>query len=188
MRCRSTSISDSRSYDILVGEGLLATAADRLRPWLAHRQVIVVTDERVAGLHLDALSGLARGLRRRPSHRRLAGGRADQELLHLQELCDRILALRIERGTLLVALGGGVIGDIAGFAAGILLRGLDFVQVPTTLLAQVDSSVGGKTGINTAARQEPGRPLPSAAPGAGRCRRPRDPAMRARCGPAMPRW
>ena len=138
-----------RSYDILVGEGLLATAADRLRPWLAHRQVIVVTDERVAGLHLKvflaslAASGVAHHIVVLPA------GEQTKSFLHLQELCERILALRIERGTLLVALGGGVIGDIVGFAAGILLRGLDFVQVPTTLLAQVDSSIGGKTGINT---------------------------------------
>jgi 3-dehydroquinate synthase len=138
-----------RSYDILVGEGLLATAADRLRPWLAHRRVIVVTDERVAGLHLDPflVSLAASGV----SHHVvvLPPGEQTKSFLHLQQLCERILALRIERSTLLVALGGGVIGDIVGFAAGILLRGLDFVQVPTTLLAQVDSSIGGKTGINT---------------------------------------
>jgi 3-dehydroquinate synthase len=138
-----------RSYDIFVGEGLLATAADFLRPLLAQPRVIVVTDERVAGLHLDAFvdslaaSGIAYHVVDLPP------GEQTKDFTHLQQLCERILDLRIERGTLLVALGGGVIGDIAGFAAGILLRGLDFVQAPTTLLAQVDSSVGGKTGINT---------------------------------------
>ncbi len=138
-----------RSYDIFVGEGLLATAADLLRPLSPQRRVIVVTDERVAGLHLDgfvaplAAAGVSYDLIVLPP------GEQTKTFAHLEELCERILALRIERGTLLVALGGGVIGDIVGFAAGILLRGLDFVQVPTTLLAQVDSSVGGKTGINT---------------------------------------
>jgi 3-dehydroquinate synthase len=79
----------------------------------------------------------------------LPPGEPTKDFGHLRELCERTLSLGIERGTLLIALGGGVIGDLVGFAAGILLRGLDFVQVPTTLLAQVDSSVGGKTGINT---------------------------------------
>jgi 3-dehydroquinate synthase len=138
-----------RSYDVFVGEGLLAKAADFLRPLLAQPRVIVVTDAQVAGLHLDALvaslagSGIAHHVVVLPP------GEQTKDFTHLQELCERILDLRVERGTLLVALGGGVIGDIVGLAAGILLRGLDFVQAPTTLLAQVDSSVGGKTGINT---------------------------------------
>jgi 3-dehydroquinate synthase len=138
-----------RSYDIFVGEGLLATAADFLRPLLAQQRVIVVTDERVAGLHLDpfatslAASGIAYHVVVLPP------GEQTKDFAHLQNLCERILDLQVERNTLLLALGGGVIGDIVGFAAGILLRGLDFVQVPTSLLAQVDSSVGGKTGINT---------------------------------------
>jgi 3-dehydroquinate synthase len=138
-----------RSYDIFVGEGLLATAADFLRPLLAQPRVIIVTDERVAGLHLDALvaSLAASGI----SHHVvvLPPGEQTKDFTHLKDLCERILDLRVERGILLMALGGGVIGDIVGLAAGILLRGLDFVQLPTTLLAQVDSSVGGKTGINT---------------------------------------
>jgi 3-dehydroquinate synthase len=139
----------ARSYDIFVGEGLLATAADFLRPLLAQQRVIVVTDERVAGLHLDpfatslAASGIACHVVVLPP------GEQTKDFAHLQKLCERILDLQVERNTLLLALGGGVIGDIVGFAAGILLRGLDFVQVPTSLLAQVDSSVGGKTGINT---------------------------------------
>ncbi len=86
----------------------------------------------------------------------------------LADLCDRLLALELDRGDLIVAFGGGVIGDLTGFAAAIYKRGIDFIQIPTTLLAQVDSSVGGKTAIDTAARQEPDRRLPPAAPGAGR--------------------
>ena len=94
----------------------------------------------------------------------------------------------IERGDLVVALGGGVVGDLAGFAAAIVRRGVRFVQVPTTLLAQVDSSVGGKTGINSPPRQEPRRRLPSAEPGDRRHRRSSTRCRRARCAPAMPRW
>ena len=138
-----------RSYDIDVGDGLIAAAGERIRPLLAQPRVVIVTDETVAGLHLDAVrrSLAAAGI----DHRTvvLPAGEGTKDFPHLAGLCERILASGIERGTMLLALGGGVIGDITGFAAGILLRGLDFIQIPTTLLAQVDSSVGGKTGINT---------------------------------------
>jgi 3-dehydroquinate synthase len=140
---------DARSYDIVVGDGVLATAGTLIRPLLAQPRVIVVSDETVAGLYLDRF---ARGLAAAGIEHQavvLPPGEHTKDFEHLRELCEQILQLRIERATVLVALGGGVIGDIVGFAAGILLRGLDFVQVPTTLLAQVDSSVGGKTGINT---------------------------------------
>jgi 3-dehydroquinate synthase len=109
----------------------------------------VVSDANVARLHLPTLAeSLARaGI----PHDQivLPAGEATKDFTHLAELAQDLLARRIERNTLLVALGGGVIGDLVGFAASILLRGIDFVQIPTTLLAQVDSSVGGKTGINT---------------------------------------
>ena len=138
-----------RSYDIVIGERLLARAGDLILPLLAQGRVIVVSDESVANLHLGPLAASlgAAGI----AHHAivLPAGEQTKDFAHLRGLCERILSLGIERGTLLIALGGGVIGDLVGFAAGILLRGLDFVQVPTTLLAQVDSSVGGKTGINT---------------------------------------
>jgi 3-dehydroquinate synthase len=138
-----------RSYDIVIGEALLARAGGLILPLCAQRRVIVVSDEQVATLRLDSLAAslAAAGI----AHHAviLPPGEQTKDFAHLSELCERILSLGIERGTLLVALGGGVIGDLVGFAAGILLRGPDFVQVPTTLLAQVDSSVGGKTGINT---------------------------------------
>jgi 3-dehydroquinate synthase len=139
----------SRSYDVVIGEGLLTRAGYLLRPLLIQPRAIVVTDERVAALYLDVLMFALATAGITAEAVVLPGGEQTKDFAHLQELCERILDLGAERGTLLVALGGGVIGDIAGVAAGLLLRGLDFVQVPTTLLAQVDSAVGGKTGINT---------------------------------------
>jgi 3-dehydroquinate synthase len=140
---------DERSYDILVGPGLIAKAGEEILPLMRRRQAIVVTDEIVAGAHLKPLleSLDATGI----AHRAiiLPPGEGTKDLAHFGRLVDDVLACNIERGTMLVALGGGVVGDICGFAAATLLRGIDFVQVPTTLLAQVDSSVGGKTAINT---------------------------------------
>ncbi|MGZ9112954.1 MAG: 3-dehydroquinate synthase [Rhodoplanes sp.] len=138
-----------RSYDIVIGGRLLARAGDLVLPLLAQRRVIVVSDERVANLHLGPLAASLRASGIAHHSIVLPAGEQTKDFAHLRGLCERILSLGIERGTLLIALGGGVIGDLVGFAAGILLRGIDFVQAPTTLLAQVDSSVGGKTGINT---------------------------------------
>jgi 3-dehydroquinate synthase len=139
----------ARGYDILVGSGLMVEAGALIRPAIRQPRVIVVTDETVAALHLDrfAASLAAAGI----AHQAvvLPPGEHSKDFRHFSRLCEDILALGIERRTALVALGGGVVGDLTGFAAATLLRGLDFVQVPTTLLAQVDSSVGGKTGINT---------------------------------------
>jgi 3-dehydroquinate synthase len=140
----------ARGYDIQVGAGLIARAGAGIAPMARGRRVVVVTDETVAKLHLPALiAGLdAAGL----SHAtvRVPPGEGTKDFEHYTELAERILDLGIERRTLIVALGGGVVGDLAGFVAATLLRGLDYVQVPTTLLAQVDSSVGGKTAINSA--------------------------------------
>ena len=139
-----------RGYDILVGEDLLETAGRRMRPLLAQDRVIVVSDENVAPLYLATLEKSLDRAGVEHASVILAPGEGAKGFDGLRELTDALLDARVERGTTLVALGGGVIGDITGFAAAITLRGLDFVQVPTTLLAQVDSSVGGKTGINTA--------------------------------------
>jgi 3-dehydroquinate synthase len=140
-----------RSYDIVVGPGVIETAGAAMLPLLRRRQAVIVTDEQVARHHLPAL-------RRSLDQHGIANhaivlppGEGTKDLAHFGQLIDSVLAVGIERGTMLVALGGGVVGDIAGFAAATLLRGIDFVQIPTTLLAQVDSSVGGKTAINTAA-------------------------------------
>jgi 3-dehydroquinate synthase len=138
-----------RRYDILVGDGLLAAAGEHIAPLLRHKRVMVVTDETVAALHLAALerSLEAHGIAFEAFV--MPAGEQTKDFSHLELLLDRLLEAKVERRTLIVALGGGVIGDLAGFAAAILLRGLEFVQIPTTLLAQVDSSVGGKTGVNT---------------------------------------
>jgi 3-dehydroquinate synthase len=132
----------ARSYDIHVGRGLLARAPELLKPF-ARGPVPVVTDENVARLHLAALSGLDA----KPIV--LAPGEGTKSFAGLEALSSALLRSGVDRGGLIVALGGGVIGDLTGFAAGILKRGIAFAQIPTTLLAQVDSSVGGKTAINT---------------------------------------
>jgi 3-dehydroquinate synthase len=138
-----------RSYDILVGDDLLADAGHLMAPVLHQKRVIIVTDETVAGLHLATLERACDSAGITYEALVLPPGEQTKDFTHLDGLVDRLLAAKIERSGTLVALGGGVIGDLTGFAAAITLRGLDFVQIPTTLLAQVDSSVGGKTGINT---------------------------------------
>lgn len=140
-----------RGYDILVGDDLLGEAGRLIVPLLKRKRVHVITDRTVADLHLAALersldlAGIAYEAVVLPP------GEQTKGFTHLEALAERLLELGLERGSTLIALGGGVIGDLTGFAAAILLRGIDFIQVPTTLLAQVDSSVGGKTGINTRA-------------------------------------
>ncbi len=138
----------ARGYDIHVGPGLLARAGALIAPFAPEGRVFVVTDETVARLHAPALeAGLAAaGLR--VVRLTLPPGEATKTWSQLGALLDRLLDHRPERRSLLVALGGGVIGDLAGLAASLLLRGVDFVQVPTTLLAQVDSAVGGKTAVD----------------------------------------
>ncbi|MBI2720070.1 MAG: 3-dehydroquinate synthase [Rhizobiales bacterium] len=139
-----------RSYDIIIGEGLLTEAGTRLKPLFKRPLTAIVTDANVARHHLAALqeSLTAAGIRSMPIV--LPAGEATKSFRHLEELCNGLLAAGIERRDRIIALGGGVIGDLAGFAAAILRRGVDFIQIPTTLLSQVDSSVGGKTGINAA--------------------------------------
>ncbi len=140
---------DSRSYDILVGDGLIAGAAEYIGPFLRASPAIVVTDETVAGLHLGRLeaSFAGAGIASRPIV--LPPGEETKSFAGLEGLLDQVLEARPERRSTLIALGGGVIGDITGFAASIVLRGIDYIQIPTTLLSQVDSSVGGKTAIDS---------------------------------------
>jgi len=138
-----------RAYDVLIGPGLLERAAELIEAALGTCRCGIVTDENVAAHHLKTLEN---GL---PSFGRHAGsvvlpqGESTKCFAQLDRLCQELLKMGLERGDAVIALGGGVIGDLAGFAASILRRGMRYVQVPTTLLAQVDSSVGGKTGINT---------------------------------------
>jgi len=138
-----------RSYDIAIGEGLLEQAGKLLAPLLRRPRVIIVTDETVATLHLQTVKTALDNCNIAHTEVILPAGEHTKSYEQLQLLLDLLLAGTPDRNTTLIALGGGVIGDITGFAASILLRGIDFVQIPTTLLAQVDSSVGGKTGINT---------------------------------------
>jgi shikimate kinase/3-dehydroquinate synthase len=140
-----------RSYDILVGEGLLARAGSLMAPVLPARRVVVVTDRSVAPLHLPALrAGLETAGVQVLAVIDVPPGEGSKSFAQFERVVEAALAAGADRRTAVVALGGGVVGDLAGFAAAAALRGLPFIQVPTTLLAQVDSSVGGKTGINLA--------------------------------------
>ncbi|GIT91892.1 3-dehydroquinate synthase [Jannaschia pagri] len=136
-----------RAYDVLVGPGLLEAAEAHIAPLLRRPRVFVATEDRVAPLHLDRLQ---RGLGAITTEALvLPAGEATKDWGHVIQVVEWLLDQRCERGDVVVAFGGGVIGDLVGFAAAILRRGVRFVQIPTSLLAQVDSSVGGKTGINT---------------------------------------
>src|SRR5579885_664228 len=139
-----------RSYEIIVDERLLPRAGQYIAPLLKQKRVIIVTDEQVARLYLHRLNG---GLEERGIASRaivLPPGEQTKSFGQFEVLIESILEQKPDRDTTLVALGGGVIGDITGFAASVALRGLPFIQIPTTLLSQVDSSVGGKTAINSA--------------------------------------
>ena len=138
-----------RAYEVAIGPGLLAQAGRRIAPLARRGRLAVVSDANVWGLHGQALTGAleAAGLAVHPVV--MPPGEQTKSFEGLAEVIDRLLALGLDRGDLVAAFGGGVVGDLAGFAAAIYKRGIDFVQVPTTLLAQVDSSVGGKTAIDT---------------------------------------
>ncbi|EET46395.1 3-dehydroquinate synthase [Thalassobium sp. R2A62] len=137
-----------RAYDIRIGDGLLAEVGAHIAPMLSRPRVAVLSDENVAALHLAALrDGLAKDGIDMVSLA-LPAGEATKAWPQFSRAVEWLLEQKVERGDVVVALGGGVIGDLAGFAAAVLRRGVRFVQIPTSLLAQVDSSVGGKTGIN----------------------------------------
>ncbi len=137
-----------RPYDILVGPGLIDGLPDRLAPLLKRPRVFLVTEERVAALHLERVAAALERGGLQVERIVLPAGEATKSFQHLEQFCREVISRQLERSDLLLALGGGVIGDLVGFAAAILLRGVGFVQIPTTLLAQVDSSVGGKTAID----------------------------------------
>lgn len=137
-----------RAYDIHVGVGLLGQTGNIIGSMLRRKRVAIVTDSNVALKHLPALLEALDRAGISHCHRIVAAGEHSKNFNELESLLDWMLEEKIERGDLLLAFGGGVIGDLTGFAAAVLRRGVDFAQIPTTLLAQVDSSVGGKTGIN----------------------------------------
>ncbi|MBZ0162812.1 MAG: 3-dehydroquinate synthase [Notoacmeibacter sp.] len=138
-----------RAYDILIGSGLIAAAGAEIIRRLPGIRVAIVSDEHVAAHHLDMLTQSLASAGMAAEALVLPAGEKTKSFAMLQEVVDFALREKLERRDALIALGGGVIGDLTGFAAGIVRRGMRFIQVPTSLLAQVDSSVGGKTGINT---------------------------------------
>ena len=137
-----------RDYDVHIGDGLLAEAGRRLSPLLSRRRVTILTETTVAELHLPALEAALADADIVHAALALTPGERTKNWQALEAATEWLLEQQVERDDVVVAFGGGVIGDLAGFAAAILRRGVRSVQIPTTLLAQVDSSVGGKTGIN----------------------------------------
>jgi 3-dehydroquinate synthase len=140
---------DARAYDIVIGRGLLASLGARIKTLRPGAKCAIVTDATVAKHHLAAADAALHAAGIDTAAIVVGEGEASKSYATFETVCEAIIAAHIERGDLIVALGGGVIGDLGGYAAANVRRGLDFVQVPTTLLAQVDSSVGGKTGINS---------------------------------------
>jgi 3-dehydroquinate synthase len=144
-------LSGGRDYDIHIGPGLLARAGELLKPVARSGRAVVITQPKIAALYAGGLSEslVAAGFEA-PDVVTFPAGERHKHLRTVAKLCDALYSLpvAIDRRTLIIALGGGVVGDVAGFVASIYLRGLDYVQVPTTLLAMVDSSVGGKTGVD----------------------------------------
>ena len=142
------SIDLNRSYDIHIGSGLLGSCASLISPLLKRPFVAIVTDENVAKTHLESLTQTLDGDGITHVTKIMPPGEASKSFTGLEALVHWLLDNKVERQDIVIALGGGVIGDLTGFAAATLRRGVRFTQIPTTLLAQVDSSVGGKTGIN----------------------------------------
>ncbi|ARU00712.1 3-dehydroquinate synthase [Yoonia vestfoldensis] len=138
-----------RAYDIQIGPGLIADAGQHLAALGGRRHICIVTDENVEALHLPALQAALAAAGLSSDALALPAGEASKSWAQLERVVEWLLAQKVERRDCIIAFGGGVIGDLAGFAAAILRRGVRFVQMPTSLLAQVDSSVGGKTGINS---------------------------------------
>jgi 3-dehydroquinate synthase len=139
-----------RSYDIVIGERLIESAGERIAAALPGARCAVVSDQTVASLHLAPLKSSLEEQGLDLGEVVIAPGEASKSFPVLEDLCEHLLEMGVERSDCVVAFGGGVVGDLAGFTASILRRGVRVVQVPTTLLAQVDSAIGGKTGINTA--------------------------------------
>jgi 3-dehydroquinate synthase len=140
----------TRSYDIVIGRGVLASLGGRIAALRPGAKAVIVTDDNVARYHLDPAEAALRHAGVTASRVIVPSGEGSKSYRVFEQICEAVIASRIERGDLAIALGGGVIGDLTGFVAAVVRRGLDYVQVPTTLLADVDSSVGGKTAIDSA--------------------------------------
>ncbi len=140
-----------RSYEIVVGAGLLKQAAEYIVPVLSSKRVVIISDSNVAPLYRDQLAAQLRAASVACENIVVKAGEGSKNFATFEWVMEQLLALKADRKTTIIALGGGVVGDLAGFAASVLLRGVPFIQIPTSLLAQVDSSVGGKTAINAKA-------------------------------------
>lgn len=138
-----------RTYDIVIGRDVLASLGERVSSLRPGVRTAIITDRNVARHWLEGTEASLAQAGVAASRIIVEGGEGSKSYATLEQVSEALVAAKIERSDLVIALGGGVVGDLAGFAAAILRRGVDFVQVPTTLLAQVDSSVGGKTGINS---------------------------------------
>jgi 3-dehydroquinate synthase len=138
-----------RAYDVLVEPGLLAQAGEILKKaGITHSRAAIISDEIVARFHSGALLASLEAAGFRPTLHTVAAGEASKSMHQAETLCREMIRAGHDRKSMVIALGGGVVGDLAGFVASIFFRGISFVQVPTTIVAQVDSSVGGKTGVN----------------------------------------
>ena len=140
---------DERNYDIIIGCNLLNEAGKLIKAVIRSENVIIVTDKIVAPLYLNDLNASLKAEGIKAEEIILPPGEHTKSIRYFESVIDQILNFKIDRNTTLIALGGGVIGDLTGYVAASILRGIDFIQIPTTLLSQVDSSVGGKTGINS---------------------------------------
>ena len=138
-----------RAYDIIIGESLMRTAGERIAALAPHSACAIITDEHVAARHLPALLASLEAAGIRHTSIVIPPGEGSKSYAQFERVCDAVISAKLERRDLIIALGGGVVGDLAGFVAASVRRGMAFVQMPTSLLAQVDSSVGGKTGINS---------------------------------------
>ena len=142
-------ISKQKAYDIIVGESLIKQSGSIIKNYFKDSKAIIITDENIAPHHLSSLNSSLMESQINYTNIILPSGEKVKSFHFLENLCSEILKKNIERKDIIIALGGGVIGDLSGFAAGIIRRGIRYIQIPTTLLAQVDSSVGGKTAIDT---------------------------------------
>ncbi|MCZ2203546.1 3-dehydroquinate synthase [Bartonella sp. A05] len=155
MQTRTVAVKlDKRSYNVVIGSGLIAQAATQMKHYLNHKslhqkRLAIITDKNVASLHLGALQTELTHHKIQNIPIIVEAGEQSKSFSTLQAIIDKILSARLERGDSVIAFGGGVIGDLGGFAASMIRRGMRFIQMPTTLLAQIDSSIGGKTGINS---------------------------------------